>query len=59
MSRSVTHGECCDLMYRKRFSPWHNWAVYKSYVRLAILFGREAWSLIESKMGICKVQRDL
>ena len=27
-------------------------AVYKSYVRLAILYGSEAWCLMESEMGI-------
>ena len=29
-----------------------DWAVHKSYIRPAILYGSEAWCLIESQMGI-------
>ena len=33
-------------------------AVYKSYVRPAILYGSKAWRLKESEMGIYKGQKD-
>ena len=34
--------------------PLGNGAVYKSYVRPAILYGSEAWCLKESEMGILR-----
>ena len=30
------------------------WAVYKSYIRPAILYGNETWCLKESEMGILR-----
>ena len=40
--------ECGDLLYGRRFSPRLKGAVYKSYVRPALLYGCEAWCLKES-----------
>ena len=50
----VTLRECGELLYG-RLSLKLKWAVYKSNVRPAILFGSEAWFLKESEMG--KLQR--
>ena len=44
--------ECGELLYYRRFSLWQNWAVYKSYLRPAVLYGSEALCLKESDMGI-------
>ena len=43
--------ECGELLYG-RFPLMLKGAVYKSYVRPAILYGSEAWCLKESEMGI-------
>ena len=40
------------LLYSRRFPIRLKGVVYKSYVRLAILYGSEAWCLKESEMGI-------
>ena len=39
--------ECGKLLYGGRFPPMQKVAVDKSYVRPAILYGSEAWSLKE------------
>ena len=39
--------ECDELLYLRLKG-----AVYRSYVRLAIMHGSEAWCLKESEMGI-------
>ena len=44
--------ECSELMYGRRFPLRLKTAVYKSYVRPAILCGSEVWCLLESEMGI-------
>ena len=44
--------ECGDLLYERRIPLWLKGAVYKSYVRPAILYGSEAWCLLESEMVI-------
>ena len=44
--------ECSEFLYGWRFRPKLKWAVYKSYVRPAILYGSEAWWLREGEMGI-------
>ena len=44
--------ECVQLLYGRRFPLRLKEAVYKSYVRPAILYGSEAWCLKESEMGI-------
>ena len=53
----VRFRECGELLYGRRFPLWLKGAVYKRYVklamlyvRLAILYGSEAWCLIESKI---------
>ena len=48
----VTFRECGELLYGRRFPLRLKGAVYTSYIRLAILYGSEAWCLRESKMGI-------
>ena len=49
----VMFWECGEfLLYGRRFPLRVKWAVYRSYVRLAILYGNEAWCLKESEMGI-------
>ena len=42
--------ECSELLYG-RFPLKLKGAVYRSYVRPAILYGSEAWCLKESEMG--------
>ena len=42
----------CDELYGRRCHLRLKGAVYKSYVRPAILYGGEAWCLEESEMGI-------
>ena len=42
--------ECCELMYGKRFPLRLLGAVYKSYIRQAMLYESEARCLIESEM---------
>ena len=41
-----------NLLYAGRFPLMLKVAVYRSYVRSAILYGSEAWCLKESEMGI-------
>ena len=48
----VNFMECSELLYGRRFSLKLKRAVYKSYVRPAILYGSEAWCQNESKMKI-------
>ena len=43
--------ECGELLNGRRFPPKLKGLVYVSYVRLAILYGSEAWCLIESEIG--------
>ena len=43
---------CDELLYGRKFSLGLIGAVYKSYVRPAMLYGSEAWCLKESEMGI-------
>ena len=44
--------ECGELLYGRRFPLKLKEAVYKSYIRPAILYGCEAWCLKESEIGI-------
>ena len=46
-------------LYSRRFPLKLKLAVYKNYVRLAILCGSEAWCLKESKMGISRTERSM
>ena len=46
--------ECCELLHDRRFLPKLKGAVYKSYVKPAILDGSEAWCLKERDMGILR-----
>ena len=39
----VRFRECSELLYGRRFYLKLKWAIYKSYVRPAILHGSEAW----------------
>ena len=48
----VKFRECCELLYGRRFHLKLERAIYRSYVRPAILYGSEAWCLKESDMGI-------
>ena len=48
----VNFRECGELLYGRRFPLRLKWAVYKSYVRSAILCGSEAWLLKEGEMVI-------
>ena len=44
--------ECGELLYNRRFSLRLKGAVYKSYLRKAILYGSEAQCLKESEILI-------
>ena len=44
--------ECGELLYVRRFPLKPKGAVYKSYIRPAILHGSDAWCLKESETGI-------
>ena len=48
----VMFRECSELLYGRKFPLRLKGAVYKSYVRPAILYESEAWCLKESEMGI-------
>ena len=48
----VKFRECGKLLYDRRFLLNLKRAVYKSYVRQAMLYGCEAWCLKESDIGI-------
>ena len=50
----VKFRECGKLLYGRRFPLRPKGAVYKSYVRPAILYRSEAWCLKESEMGILR-----
>ena len=52
-------GECGDLLYARKFLFGLKEAVYKSYVRLAILCGSKACCLRESYIFFCYGRRDL
>ena len=41
--------ECGELLYGRRFPRMLKGAVYKSYIRPAILYGSEAWCQKESE----------
>ena len=43
---------CNELLHGRKFPLKLKWAVYKSYVRPAVLYEDEAWCLKESEMGI-------
>ena len=43
--------ECSELLNDRRYPPKLKGAVYKSYVRPAILYQSEAWCLKENEMG--------
>ena len=45
--------ECCEALY-ERFPPKLKGAVYKSYVRPAILHGSKAWRLEERDGNLTK-----
>ena len=42
--------ECSELLFARRFPLRLNGAVYEFYLRPAILYGSEAWCLIESEI---------
>ena len=44
--------ECGELLYGRRFPLRPKEAVFRSYIRLTILYGSEEWCLKESEMGI-------
>ena len=48
----VKFRECGELLYGRRFPLTLKGAVYGSYVRLAMLYGSEAWCLKVSGIGI-------
>ena len=48
----VRFGECDELLCDMRFPVWLKGAVYKSYVRPAILNGSDEWCLKECEIGI-------
>ena len=50
----VKFRECGELLYGRRFPLRLKGAVYKSYVKPAMLYGSEAWCLKESEMGILR-----
>ena len=50
----VRYRECGELLYGRRFPLWLKGVVYKSYVKPTMLYGSEAWCLIEREMGILR-----
>ena len=42
--------DCGELLYGRRYPLLMKGAVYKSYIRPAILYGSEAWCLKESEI---------
>ena len=50
----VMFRECGELLYGRRFYLRLTGAVYESYVRPAMLCGRETWCLTESEMRILR-----
>ena len=46
--------ECGALLYGRIFPLKLKGAVFKSYVRPALLYGSESWCLKESEMGILR-----
>ena len=50
----VEFKECVQLLYCRRFQLRLNGDVSKSYVRLTMLYGSEAWCLKDSQMGILR-----
>ena len=44
--------ECSDLLFGWMFPLMLIGAVYESYIRPTMLYGREAWCLKESDIGI-------
>ena len=46
--------ESGELLHCRKFPPRLKGAVYKSYVRPAILYGSEAWRLKDSEIGILR-----
>ena len=51
----VKFTECGELLYDMRFPLWLKGAVYRSYIRPAILYESEAWCLKEKEMGILRL----
>ena len=49
---SVNIREFVELLYGGKFTIWLKGAVYKSYIRTAIIYGSYAWCLKECEMGI-------
>ena len=54
----VKFRECGELLYGRRFLLTLKWAVCKSCVRPAILYGNETWCLKDSEMGTYEGQKD-
>ena len=50
--------ECGELLYGRRFPLKRKWAVNKSYLKSAILYGSEAWSQKEMRWEFYKGQKD-
>ena len=50
----VKFRECGELLNSKRFSLKMKGMVYRSYVRLAMLYGNETWCMRENEMAILR-----
>ena len=50
----VKFRECGELLNSKRFSLKMKGMVYRSYIRLAMLYGSETWCLRENEMAILR-----
>ena len=48
----VKFRECGELLYGRSFPLGLKGAIYESYVKLATLYGSEAWCLKESEMKV-------
>ena len=46
--------ECGEILFGKRFSLRMKGKIYKSYIRSAMLYGRETWCLRESEVAILR-----
>ena len=48
----VIYSECGESLHGMRFHPKQKGAVFRSYIRPAIVYGRERWWLAEGEIGI-------
>ena len=55
----VKFRECSELQYGRRFAQKLKGAVYRSYVRPALLYGSETWCLKANEIEILRTERSM